>query len=415
MTDSGPPHSHGTGLPPGAPSPSRSDVLHAGPLAPSGPILGIESSCDETAAAIVAPADRVLSSVVASQYELHAEYGGVVPEIASRAHVERITPVVREALRAAGVSRSDLVGIAVGCRPGLIGSLLVGVSAAKALAWSLNLPLIGVDHVHAHLYAGLLIPSEDSHAHDTPHALDESASRGALPLSSPSSSPSPPSPALGLVVSGGHTSIYRINAWDQLTRLGATIDDAMGEAYDKAAVMLGLPHPGGPNLDALARSPEADPKRFEFPISRLGRESLDFSFSGLKTSVLYATRGVPQSDGSFPREHASLPAADKRDIAAGFQRAACAAIILKLERALDQLASQGVRCSTLYTGGGVTANSRLRAELLELGARRHLRVLLPPMPYCVDNAAMIAGLGSRLLSLGHRSPLSLPATPTTAC
>lgn len=410
MPGPGPTPSSSTGILP-VPTPSTSSDasgLIGGPiLGPiQGPILGIESSCDETAAAIVAPGDVVLSSVVASQYELHAEYGGVVPEIASRAHVERITPVVREALKQAGLHKSDLAGIAVGCRPGLIGSLLVGVSAAKALAWSLNLPLIGVDHVHAHLYSGLL----QSHtASPSKHAPDESSSRGLSP------SPSISSPALGLVVSGGHTSIYRINSWSQLTRLGATIDDAMGEAYDKAAVMLGLPHPGGPNLDALANSPNADERRFDFPISRLSKSSLDFSFSGLKTSVLYATRGVPGHDGVFPRTLASLTPEDKRDIAAGFQRAASAAIILKLERALDHLAEHNTRCTTLFTGGGVTANSRLRRELIALGQRRNLTILLPAMSYCVDNAAMIAGLGARLLAEGLRSPLSLPATPTTAC
>jgi N6-L-threonylcarbamoyladenine synthase len=352
-------------------------------------ILGIESSCDETAAALVEHGVRVRSSAVASQHDLHAEYGGVVPEIASRAHVETILPVVRAALREARTTPRDIDAVAVGHRPGLIGSLLVGVAAAKALAWSLNKPLLGVDHVHAHLYSGLLDIE----------------------------GPSPAFPALGLVVSGGHTSMYALDSWTNLRRLGATIDDAIGEAYDKAAVILGLPHPGGPNLDRLAASGAGSDRALDFPVSRLSPTSLDFSFSGLKTAMLYAVRGVPNAPHQHEPHTPPQPLTESRraDLAASFQRAASAAITLKLTRAFDLLASQGSRPRTLLVGGGVTANSRLRRELAAFAAARTLDLRLPTLAYCVDNAAMIAGLAHTLLAAGLASDLTLQPVPTTAC
>lgn len=349
-------------------------------------ILGLETSCDETAAAVVEGSRRVRASVVASQEDLHSEYGGVVPEIAGRAHVERIVPVIRSALSRAGVSLGDLDGIAVGHRPGLIGSLLVGVSAAKALSWALSVPLIGVDHVQAHLFAPLLERDEGDD----------------------------PFPAIGLVVSGGHTSLYRCESQVTLVRLGGTIDDALGEVYDKVATILGLPYPGGPRLDRLAAEPGANDRAVDFPVSRLGVESLDFSFSGLKTAVLYAARGKPASSrpGAPPPEPAPpLTDARRRDLAAGFQRAAIAAVRLKLERALDAHPD----CRSVLVGGGVSANSRLRSELDALASRRGIGLRLPETCYCVDNAAMIAGLGSALLATGMRSDLTLTPTPTTAC
>jgi N6-L-threonylcarbamoyladenine synthase len=349
-------------------------------------VLGIESSCDETAAAVVEDGTRVRSSVVASQHEIHAEYGGVVPELASRAHAERITGIVTRALADAGATINDLDAVAVGHRPGLIGALLVGVSAAKALAWSLGIPLVGVDHVHAHLWAGLL---------DEP--LDEADAF----------------PALGLVVSGGHTSMYRVQSPTALTRLGATIDDAVGEAYDKAAAILGLPHPGGPRIDALASEPDADDRAQDLPVSRLGRDSLDFSFSGLKTALLYAVRGVPDRSGVYPRAEDDITDDRRRDLAASFQRAACRAVILKLGRANEQWEGEPPR--SLLVGGGVSANSRIRAELQAFGDERRLRVVLPAMGYCVDNAAMIAGLGARLLAERGADDLTLRASPTTSC
>lgn len=346
-------------------------------------VLGLETSCDETAAAVVEGGLRLRSSIIASQHDLHERYGGVVPELASRAHAQRLLPVIETALSTAGLGLRDIDAIAVGHRPGLIGSLLVGVAAAKALAWSLDLPLVGVDHVHAHLYAGLL---------DAPEPTD-------------------PFPALGLVVSGGHTSLYHLDSWLAPRRLGATIDDAMGEAFDKAATILGLPYPGGPSVDAAARAPGADDHAHDFPISRLSPDSLDFSFSGLKTSLLYAVRGTPLPGGVFPRDHTWLSPASRADLAASFQRAAVAAVILKLRRAIQRPTDRPYR--TLLVGGGVSANTRLRAELHSLAQASGLRLVLPPMALCVDNAAMIAGLGHHLLEAGVRHGLDLQAHPTT--
>lgn len=360
-------------------------------------ILGIESSCDETAAAVVR-GRLVLSNVIASQHDLHAEYRGVVPEIASRAHAERILPVVRQALREAHVTLEQIDAVAVGHRPGLIGSLLVGVSAAKAAAWALGKPLIGVDHLHAHLFAGFLASPSEGAGRD-----DSAAGPAAL---------HPPFPALGLIVSGGHTSLYRLNSPTDLTRLGATIDDAIGEAYDKAAAILGLPYPGGPVVDRLART--GNDRALDLPISRLSRDSLDFSFSGLKTAVLYAVHGVPSRDAPAPSISSAPPAlAPQRiaDICASFQRAAVGAVILKLTRALD--AHPDTRA--LLVGGGVSANSRLRSELAALATGRKLELRIPAMDYCLDNAAMIAGFGHALLQARQWTgdPLALSASATT--
>lgn len=345
-------------------------------------VLGVETSCDETACAVVADGRRVLANIVASQDDLHEEYAGVVPEIASRAHVERITPVLRAALAEAGCGLGDLGAVAVGNRPGLIGSLLVGVAGAKALAWSLGVPLVGVDHVQAHLYAGCL-------ERDLPAF-----------------------PALGLVVSGGHTALYAVRSPTDLTRLGATIDDAIGEAFDKCGVMLGLPFPSGPKVDALAGT--GDDRAHDFPVTRLDAESLDFSYAGLKTAALYTVRGMPRREGDkvvFARSDADLSEREKADIAASFQRAALAQVAVKIERALDRLPD----ARTLLVGGGVSANTRLRAELTSLGAARGLDLRLPEMRYCVDNGAMIAGLAFHLLEAGRASDLTLRAVPTTAC
>ena len=352
-------------------------------------VLGIETSCDETAAAVVRAGREVLSNVIASQHDLHAEYRGVVPEIASRAHAERLVPIVRAAVRDAGVAMADLGAVAVGNRPGLIGSLLVGVAGAKALAWGLGLPLIGVDHVQSHLIGGSIGAAES--------VPDE-----------------PVFPAIGLVVSGGHTSLYLCESHTRARRLGHTIDDAVGEAYDKVAAVLGLGFPGGPNVDRLARSGVPLPQGF--PIARGGPESLDFSFSGLKTAALYAFKGVPEDERTRRKREGrgELPPAKHAaaTVAATFQRAAIAALALKLERALDRY--PGV--NTVLVGGGVSANSHLREQLAELGRRRRLDVRLPRMEYCLDNGAMIAALGHDLLAeRGWQSDeLSMTAVPTTA-
>lgn len=347
-------------------------------------VLGIETSCDETAAAVVRGGRTVLSNVVASQDELHEEYGGVVPEIASRAHLERITPVVEHALGAAGLGGGEIDAVAVGNRPGLIGSLLVGVAAAKALAWAWGRPIIGVDHIIAHLHA---------------------ASLGAE---------APPEfPAIGLVVSGGHSSLFAIRSPLAVQCIGRTIDDAIGEAYDKAAMILGLGYPGGPRLDARAQ--RGDDRAHEFPVSRLDAESLDFSFSGLKTALLYAVRGTPMGRGAgaaFQRDASQLRQSEIDDLCASFQRAAVAAVMLKLERAVEQRReASGEAIRSIIIGGGVSANTRLRTEARALADRRGLALHLPPPAFCLDNAAMIAGLGCLRLAAGQVDDLSLSASP----
>lgn len=352
-------------------------------------ILGLETSCDETAAAVVAAErsedgvrTRVLADVVATQHDLHETYRGVVPEIASRAHVERILPVVREAVAEAGLDLRAVDAVAVGHRPGLIGSLVVGVAAAKALAWALEVPFLGVDHVAAHLHSGL-IEAE-------PCAF----------------------PALGLVLSGGHTSLFLMRSTRTIERLGGTIDDAIGEAFDKAATTLGLGYPGGPLLDRLARGGRDD--AVAFPIPRLGRDEegrprLDFSFSGLKTALLYAVRGVPERSAGFPRAVDALDDARRADLAASFERAAVEQVLRILDLAIERKPAP-----TLLVGGGASANTRLRAELERFARRRSIDLRLPRMAWCVDNAAMIAAYAAHRLVAGERDPLSLAPSPHSA-
>ena len=358
-------------------------------------ILGIETSCDETAAAVVVDGRDVRSNVVASQHALHRKYGGVVPEIASRAHLERITPVIQEALTAADMTLEDVDAVAVGNRPGLIGSLLVGVSAAKALAWALDKPLIGIDHVQAHLYAAALAPTGE-----TP--VDTAVRRVEYP-------------ALGLVVSGGHTSLYRVDSPLEMHVLGRTIDDAVGEAYDKAAVILAAGYPGGPSLDRLAQT--GDPVRYGLPRSLLGDESLDFSYSGLKTALLYKVRGQPTGRGGrarFARSVDDLSDRDRRDLAAAFQAAAIDTVIVKLGRAIDALAAAGQPPRTLVIGGGVSANTLLRRRVAELGRQRGVRALIPEMQFCLDNAAMVAALAYHRWHKRQFDDLELRAVATLA-
>jgi N6-L-threonylcarbamoyladenine synthase len=343
-------------------------------------ILGIESTCDETAAAVVADGWDVRSNAVATQFDLHAKYRGVVPEIASRAHIENILPVIQESLDVAGCSLSDIDAIAVAHRPGLIGSLLIGVTAAKTLAWSLGKPLIGVDHVHAHLYSIMLMDREgraDSPATSQPAA--------------------PPFPAIGLVVSGGHTAIYRIGGFNDVELVGSTIDDAVGEAYDKVAAILDLGFPGGPIIDQLAE--RGNPAAIRFPRTTLSRESLDFSFSGLKTAVLYHVRGVPNSR-TEPVSKLSPTDDEVRDIAASFQAACIDVILKKLRRAVEQFDARSI-----IVGGGVSANRGLRKALEQIP----LPTFVPPMKFCTDNAAMTAGLAHLALVSRRFSPLDLDA------
>ena len=336
-------------------------------------VLGIESSCDETAAAVVEDGLRTLSSVVLSQEEIHAPFSGVVPEMACRAHVESILPVVLRSLEEAGIGMKDLGGIAVANRPGLVGALLVGVSVAKALAFARDLPLVGVDHIEAHLHAVRM---------EHPDFVDAAM--------------------VGLVVSGGHTSLYLSRGPVHFERLGSTVDDAAGEAFDKVAKMTGLAYPGGPVIDRLARA--GNRKAYDFPRALLDEGSLDFSFSGLKTAVLYACKGR----NARPSTGDLLPDVDLEDVAASFQEAVVDVLLQKIQRAVE---STGV--SKVGVGGGVACNSRLRERLHQFGTEHGIRVACPRPALCSDNAAMIAGLGGYRLEDGVRDDLFLEVAPTS--
>lgn len=322
-------------------------------------ILGIETSCDETAAAVVDGGRRIRSSVVASQSELHAPYGGVVPEIASRAHVELVNPVIAQALVEGGTELAELDAVAAVHGPGLAGALLVGVSAAKAIALAAGIPYVGVNHHEAHVYAALL---ED---------------------------PEMEPPLLTLVVSGGHTLIIAMEGHGRYRVLGQTVDDAAGEAFDKVARFLGLEYPGGPAIDRLAL--DGDPEAIPFPRPMLG-DGLDFSFSGLKTAVV--THG---------RAH---PDADVADVAASFQAAVVDVLVTKLLRAAEATGHE-----TVVVGGGVAANSALRTRLLDVAPAAGLRVVLPSMHLCTDNAAMVAAAAWWRLRDDGPTPLSAGAWP----
>lgn len=296
-------------------------------------ILSLETSCDETASAVVTSDGEILSSIVASQAELHARYGGVVPEIASRRHLELATPVIDSALEAASISLDDVDGIAVTRGPGLIGALLIGLSAAKAVAWSRRYPLILVDHLHGHV-ASLFLQ---------PHVVEP--------------------PFLCLLASGGHTLLLDVRDHTGYEVLGTTIDDAAGEAFDKGARLLGLGYPGGAAIDGLAR--EGDPSAFAFPVARLA--GYDFSFSGLKTALLYTVRDLAPDE--LERRRA--------DLAASYQRAIIRALVARVDAAIEELGA-----TRIAVVGGVAANSELRAALPDAA--------LAPLPLCTDNAAMIA-------------------------
>lgn len=330
-------------------------------------VLGIETTCDETACAIVRDGKEILSNVVTSQIDLHSQYGGVVPELACRRHVDLFLPVFTQALKEANVSMADIDLVAVARGPGLIGALLIGMHGAKALSLVLNKPLIGVNHVEAHLYAALMSP--------------------AAPLSFP---------CIGVVLSGGHTSLVLIKEIGQYEQIGHTIDDAIGEAFDKTAKILGLPYPGGPQIESLAK--KGDPHRYPFKSGQVKGKPLDFSFSGLKTGVLYAVKGK----GSGYASPTTLPEEEKAHIAASFQEAAFTDLIKKC-----LLAAEKFSCRTLVFGGGVTCNQKLREMFEEASAGKHL-LLWPPVGLSLDNAAMIAGLGyHKYLSKGAGDSLDL--------
>ncbi len=324
-------------------------------------VLGIESSCDETAASVVRDGRIALSDVVSSQVDVHRRWGGVVPELASRAHVLQVMPVIDEALTRASVSLSELDAIAVTSGPGLIGALLVGVQAAKSLAWMAQKPLVGVNHLEGHLLAIRLLEQ------------------------------APEPPFLGLVVSGGHTSLFAVEDFGRYRVLGSTRDDAAGEAYDKVAKMLGLPYPGGVHIDKLAQ--QGNPKAIHFPRAVIKNAELDFSFSGLKTAVLTHLHKHPNPQGQ-----------ELADLCASFQEAVADPLTKKAMRAAKRFG-----LSRLVLCGGVAANSRLRAVAAQRAGEAGIECFLPPVKLCTDNGAMIAVAGTHAFMRGERATLSLNA------
>lgn len=332
-------------------------------------ILALESSCDETAGAILEDGKNVLAEFVASQIDLHRQFGGVVPEVACRAHMECLLPGVQTMLADAGVTPQDISAIAVTNRPGLIGALLVGVSAAKALAYAWNKPLIGVNHIEGHIAAACFAEPQMTH------------------------------PFVALVVSGGHTNIYHVPERGVYHRLGSTLDDAAGEAFDKAAKLLDLGFPGGPAIDKAAKN--GNPQAFDWRDTCLPRNNpYDFSFSGLKTAVLYAARG--QAGGR--KGPLLLDAQGVADAAASFQNAVVRALV---NRTLRVAKDKGV--NWIAIGGGVSANRMLREQMTEQAAKHNIRVAVPPMKLCTDNAVMIAVRAQELYEAGSFSDLELDA------
>lgn len=311
-------------------------------------LLAIESSCDETSAAVVAEDRSIRSNVVASQHELHQQFGGVVPEIASRAHVRRILPVMEQALSDADCSLADLSAIAVTTEPGLVGSLLVGLTAAKTLAMSLQIPLVTVNHIDAHIYACSMAADHEVF------------------------------PCVGFVVSGGHTSLYNCRSATDFEMIAGTTDDAAGEAFDKVARILHLPYPGGPSIQKAAES--GNPKAYDLPRPMMRSDRPDFSFSGLKTAVLYAARGVPGPEQLSETAPDVVP-----DLAASFQQAVVDVLIFKCKQALKKM-----QYDRLCVGGGVAANSVFREQLQDMCSRRGIALHVAPPELCTDNAAMAA-------------------------
>ena len=323
-------------------------------------LLGIETSCDETAAAVVRNGKEILSNVISSSLRYHKKFGGVVPEIATRHHAENLDRVIGRALENSGSNLRNIDAIAVTQGPGLAGALLTGISCVKAIAYSRNIPLIAIDHVKAHIYSGLM--GEDM----------------------------PSFPFIGLVISGGHTRLCLVEDFDEFTTLGDTLDDAIGEAYDKVAKILGLGYPGGPVIDKLAR--KGNPNAIKFQC-RPVNGGLDFSFSGIKTAVLYYLKGQGTRDKG-----------QVCDIAASFQEAALQVIVNNSLKAMEKY-----KIKSLVIGGGVSANSRLREMITREAFFNKFKVYFPPLSLCSDNGAMVAGLGYRLYKKGVRTPLDITA------
>jgi N6-L-threonylcarbamoyladenine synthase len=328
-------------------------------------VLAIETSCDDTGAAVVLDGRKILSNMVSSQVSIHQKYGGVVPELASRKHIESIIPIVTEALETAEVTLREIDGIAVTQGPGLVGSLLVGLSFAKSLSFATGLPLVGVNHVEAHLSAIF---------------LEEKP---------------PGFPFVGLVVSGGHSSLFRVDGFGKYKRLGQTRDDAAGEAFDKVAKLLGLGYPGGPIIDELSKA--GNPKAIRFPKASLGKDSLDFSFSGLKTAVVNYVKSHPEPVEGYPENLI-------RDIVSSFQEAVVEVLVKKTLQAAQH---QGLK--RIVLSGGVAANRRLRERMKEEASEEKIKVYIPSPSFCTDNAAMVGVVGYEYLKRGIRSLLSLNA------
>jgi N6-L-threonylcarbamoyladenine synthase len=332
-------------------------------------ILGIETSCDETAAAVVADGRTIKSSLIASQTKLHEKYGGVVPEIASRAHIEKIYPVIAEAMAQANVTKNDIDAIAIANQPGLTIALVVGVTAAKTISFVWGKPLIAINHLYAHLQSAML--SEDN-----------------LEL-----------PAVALIVSGGHTCLYDCRSSLELKLLGSTIDDAVGEAFDKVAAILKLPYPGGPSIEKAAE--KGNPDAIKFPRTMLNPQSLDFSFSGIKTAVLYYCHGQNMKGKD---KVDSMSRQEIADIAASFQKAVIDVLVEKTRRAAERIGAK-----TVLLGGGVAANSELRNRFQEMcdSAIPARKLLVAPKPYCTDNAVMVASLAYHKFKAGLFADLTL--------
>jgi len=337
-------------------------------------ILGLETSCDETAAAVVADGRIVKSSVIASQTKLHEKYGGVVPEIASRAHIEKIYPVITEAIQQANVSKDDIDAIAVANQPGLTVALIVGVTAAKTLALTWDKPLLAINHLHAHLQSAIV--------------TDESLQM----------------PTVALIVSGGHTCLYDYQSPLEPKLLGSTIDDAAGEAFDKVANILKLPYPGGPAIEKIAKN--GNPDAIKFPRSMLAPDSLDFSFSGIKTAVLYYCRG---QDMKGENKVDSMTSEQIADIAASFQAAVVDVLVKKTQRAAEK-----INAKTVLLGGGVAANTQLRTDLQTMcdTTEPAKKLLIAPKQYCTDNAVMVASLAYHKFKAGIFADLTLEPKAT---
>ena len=359
-------------------------------------VLGIETSCDECSAAVVEDGEKILSNIIATQIPYHAPWNGVVPEIASRKHVEWIYAVAKEALEKPGLNVTDIDAVAVTSRPGLFGSLLVGLTFAKAFAWSRNIPFIAVDHMLAHLYAPRLLPAKNERL--TAGGGQPAANNENIAANSEENADvlcdmkKPEYPFLGLLVSGGHTIICRADNFDDITILGTTIDDAVGEAFDKVAKFYNFGYPGGAVIDKMARNGDSEMFRFPVPSLHKGDHRYDVSYSGLKNAVINQLDIFKKKKGGHTNE----------DIAASFQKTAVQILLRALLNAAEDTS-----LATIVAGGGVAANSLLRSCL---AGHTHLRCVFPPLDLCGDNAAMIAGIGYHYLKRGERSALNVTAS-----